>query len=428
MKPSQFQPVAWAHTTNIYEVNVRQYTPEGTFNAFAAHLPRLRDMGVETLWFMPITPIAAENRKGTLGSPYACSDYTGINPEFGTLEDFKTLVNAAHQLGFKVLIDWVANHTGHGHTWTKTDPDFYNRNQWGQFYDNHGWEDVIGLNYQNPSLWFAMIDAMRFWVENCEIDGFRCDMAHLVPLEFWRNARRQLDRTKKLFWLAETENVEYHEVFDATYAWKWLHTMEAYTQGKIGIGGLDEVLADYKNRFPATALQALFTSNHDENSHSGSEYERMKQYAEAFAVFCCTWNGIPLIYTGQEAANRKSLLFFEHDPIDHSGGYPLRHFYKTLLALHSRHPALRASDDTIITQRISDNLPAGLFIFIRKKEEDAVLVLLNLSLDYVEFQLPDEVVKGIFQDVFTHETYDFINFPRFQLQAAGHLLLSKQAL
>ncbi len=428
MEPSEFQPVAWAHTTNIYEVNVRQYTAEGTFNAFAAHLPRLRDMGIEILWFMPITPIATENRKGTLGSPYACSDYTSINPEFGTLDNFKNLINTAHHLGFKVLIDWVANHTGYGHTWTKSKPDYYNRNEWGQFYDSNGWEDVIDLNYKNPSLWFAMIDAMRFWVETCDIDGFRCDMAHLVPLEFWRNARLQLDRIKKLFWLAETEVVEYHNVFDTTYAWKWLHTMEAYTQGKIGIGGLDEVLNDYKNRFPVTALRALFTSNHDENSHSGSEYERMKQYAEAFAVFCCTWDGVPLIYTGQEVANKKRLSFFEHDPIDHSIGYPLHNFYKTLLTLRSHHPALHTAGEAVITERISAGLPDGLFAFIRKKDQYAVLVLLNLSLNYVEFTLPDAIENGIFRDVFTNDPYNFTDKPVFKLYPGRHLIASKQAL
>lgn len=428
MESSQFQPVAWAHTTNIYEVNVRQYTPEGTFNAFAAHLPRLRDMGIETIWFMPITPIASINRKGTLGSPYACSDYTSINPEFGTLDDFKNVVTTAHQLGFKVIIDWVANHTGYGHTWTKTNPDFYNRNEWGHFYDSNGWDDVIGLNYRNPSLWFAMIDAMRFWVEEYEIDGFRCDMAHLVPLEFWRNARTQLDRIRKLFWLAETENVEYHDVFDASYAWKWLHTMEAYSLGKIGFAGLDEVLADYKNRFPATAFHALFTSNHDENSHSGSEYERLKQYAVPFAVFCCTWNGVPLIYSGQEVANKKRLAFFEQDPIDLNKGFPLHDFYKTLLHLRRTNPALRTADASVSTTRITANLPDGLFAFIRKAEENAVLVFLNCSNDPVEFTFGDELMNGKYQDVFNHHSYDFASQPLFNVAAGGYIVLQRSVV
>jgi alpha-amylase len=425
MTENMFTPVEWAHTTNIYEVNVRQYTPEGTFNAFATHLPRLRDMGIEILWFMPITPIASINRKGTLGSYYACSDYTSINPEFGTLDDFKSLVNNAHEIGFKVIIDWVANHTGYGHTWTKKHPEFYNKNQYGQFYDSNGWDDVIGLNYNNPSLWFAMIDAMRFWIDTCGIDGFRCDMAHLVPLEFWRNARTQLDKIRKLFWLAETENVDYHQVFDATYAWKWLHTMEAYAQQKIGLYGLDEVLTDYNNRFPATALRSLFTSNHDENSHSGSEYERMKQYALPFAVFCCTWNGVPLIYSGQEAANKKRLAFFEHDPIDLSGGFPLHDFYKTLLQLRNSNPALRSADDASTTSRVTHNIPAGIFAFVRKKEEDAVIVLLNLGNENAAFRLSDELVKGTYEDVFNRQSYDCNNHPLIQINAGGYMVLQR---
>jgi glycosidase len=183
-----FTPVAWSDHTNLYEVNIRQYTPEGTFDAFVEHLPRLRDMGVETLWLMPITPISVELRQGTLGSYYACSDYTAINPEFGTLDDFRELVYAAHQMGFKIIIDWVANHTGWDHIWTKTNPGYYKRNAEGKFYDNHNWHDVIDLNYYDAAMRRSMIEAMQFWVKEFDIDGFRCDMAHLVPLDFWRQA------------------------------------------------------------------------------------------------------------------------------------------------------------------------------------------------------------------------------------------------
>lgn len=185
----RFTPVAWTSGSNIYEINIRQYTAAGTFYAFAEHLPRLRDMGVEILWFMPITPISKDVRQGTLGSYYACSDYKAINPEFGTLADFKRLVQKAHDLGFKVIIDWVANHTGWDHVWTKTNPGFFKRNSEGKFYDTNGWHDVIDLNFYDQHLRKAMIDAMRFWVKECDIDGFRCDMAHLVPLDFWRQAR-----------------------------------------------------------------------------------------------------------------------------------------------------------------------------------------------------------------------------------------------
>jgi len=281
-----FQTVDWAHTTNIYEVNIRQYTPEGTFNAFAKELPRLKDMGVQTIWFMPVTPISVLNRKGTLGSYYACSDYTSVNPEFGTLNDFKKTVKKAQQLGFKVMIDWVANHTGWDHAWTKTNPEFFSRDA-----ECPDWEDVIHLNYTNKDLWKAMIEAMKFWIREFDLDGFRCDMAHLVPLEFWKAARTELDVMKPLFWLGETEQIDYHEVFDASYAWLFLHVIEKYWKQETTINGVDQVLHKYETLFPKNALHTFFTSNHDENSHSGGEHERIGEAAKPFAVLCATWNG-----------------------------------------------------------------------------------------------------------------------------------------
>ncbi len=196
----------WYKNTNIYEVNVRQYTKEGTFNAFAAHLPRLKEMGVKTLWFMPITPIAQKNKKGDMGSPYAASDYTSINPEFGTLEDFKSLVKTAHDQGFKVIIDWVANHTGWDHRWTKEHPDWFEKDSaTNDFKMASGMEDIIELDFKNPQLRRAMIDAMKFWVEETGIDGFRADLAFWVELDFWQEAKAELQKVKPLFWLGELD-------------------------------------------------------------------------------------------------------------------------------------------------------------------------------------------------------------------------------
>ena len=376
----QFTAVEWSCDTNIYEVNLRQYTQEGTFNAFIKELPRLRSMGIETLWFMPITPISKEKRLGTLGSYYACSSYTKTNPEFGTISDFKNLVAAAHDLGFKVIIDWVANHTGWDHEWTTEHPDFYRRNLDRHFYDAHGWNDVIDLNYDNQELCSTMINAMKFWVDECGIDGFRCDMAMLVPLEFWRMARRQLDSIRKLFWLAECEEISYHEVFDATYAWKWLHKMEAYWKQETDIAGLDDVLK-YYDGFPATSQRAMFTTNHDENSHSGSEYERLGASAEAFAVLCCTWNAIPLIYSGQELPNKKRLKFFDKDFIEWNGDYLLQDFFKKLLALRKSNAALKAGCTDVVTHRLHTDANHFVFAFLRRNKATSqeVLVIINLS-------------------------------------------------
>jgi glycosidase len=398
-----FQTVDWAHTTNIYEVNVRQYTPEGTFNAFAKELPRLKDMGVHTIWFMPVTPISVLNRKGTLGSYYACSDYTAINPEFGTLNDFQNLVQEAHNLGLKVIIDWVANHTGWDHVWTKSNPGFFSQDEEGNFLPPFpDWEDVIHLNYSKSDLWKAMIEAMKFWVRECEIDGFRCDMAHLVPLDFWKEARTELDDLKHLFWLGETEQIDYHEVFDASYAWMFLHAIERFSKQETNINGIDEVLYKYESLFPKNALHAFFTSNHDENSHSGSEYERMGNAAKPFAVLCATWNGIPLIYSGQELPMvNKRLHFFDKDLIPWTGKYALHDFYKTLLELRSANPALRAADSNVRTYRLDTTDNANVFAFLRKNKDKEVLVILNLSAAKRRVNIIGKVATGQYKNVFS---------------------------
>jgi glycosidase len=398
-----FKTADWAHTANIYEVNVRQYTPEGTFHAFSNELSRLKEMGVQTIWFMPITPISLLNRKGTLGSYYACSDYTAINPEFGTLNDFKKLIKKAHKLGFKVLIDWVANHTGWDHVWTKSNPEFFSRDADGKFLPPFpDWEDVIHLDYSNKDLWRAMIEAMKFWVSECDLDGFRCDMAHLVPLDFWKQARTELDAMKRLFWLGETEEIHYHEVFDASYAWLFLHTMEKYAKHEEGINALDVVLHKYDSKFPKNALHAFFTSNHDENTHSGTEYERLGDAAKPFAVLCATWNGIPLIYSGQELPMvDKRLHFFDKDLIPWTGQYALHDFYKALLTLRSTNSALRAADRSVRNYRLETTGNANVFAFLRKNNEREVLVILNLSASRQQIKIIGKVAEGQFRNVFT---------------------------
>jgi alpha-amylase len=403
---SDFQPVDWSFDTNIYEVNLRQYTPEGTFTAFTKELPRLRKMGIEILWFMPITPISVQKRLGTLGSYYSCSDYTATNPEFGTVEDFKNLVHAAHLLGFKVIIDWVANHTGWDHRWTKEHPEFYRVNAEGNFFDANGWEDVIDLNYYNGSLRSTMIEAMRFWIKECDIDGFRCDMAMLVPLDFWRQARHALDEEKKLFWLAECEEIIYHDVFDATYSWKLLHTMEALWRKEIRVSGLRDVLQQYHQQFPPGAFHALFTTNHDENSHSGSEYERMGDAAEAFAVLCCIWNGIPLIYSGQELPNLKRLKFFDKDLIPWSGQYELHNFYMEMLQLRKRNKAMRAGDPAVTTFYLQTNFVENVFAFCRKSGDAEVFVIINFSGASISAEISDPLLKGQFKNIFTSEIFN----------------------
>jgi len=417
-----FKPLDWAKQANIYEVNVRQYTAEGTFEAFESHLPRLHDMGVKVLWFMPITPISIKKRLGKLGSYYSCSDYVSINPEFGTIDNFKKLVVAAHEQGFKVIIDWVANHTGWDHTWTKEHPTFYKQRDDGTFYDSNGWEDVIDLDYTNTTMRQAMIAAMNFWIDECDIDGFRCDMAHLVPLDFWQEARQTLDNIKKLFWLAETEEPAYHQVFDATYAWELLHKMEAVSKGLADIKHLDGVLKKYNSIFPANAVRLLFITNHDENSHSGSEFERFGIAAKAFAILCATWhNSIPLIYSGQELPNTKRLKFFEKDEIEWKDKTDLHSFYKLLLTLHRDHPAMRGvTNHTTRLQTTADDL---VFAFSRQNEDRKILVLLNLSKqNKVKFQILNPEIRGVFTSALSGIKIDLTSDESFELQAWEFLI------
>jgi alpha-amylase len=412
-----FKTVSWSHDSNIYEVNLRQYTREGSFRSFAQHLPRLRDMGIEILWFMPITPISRQGRLGTLGSYYACSDYMNTNPEFGSIDDFKWLVQEAHKVGFKVLIDWVANHTGWDHAWTTEHPEYYRKNIDGLFYDAHGWADVIDLNFDSPKLRSSMIRAMQFWVETCHIDGFRCDMAMLVPLDFWKEARTTLDQIRPLFWLAECEEIKYHDVFDASYSWKWLHVMESYWKRTSDMQGLFQVLHYYRHQFPATALRAYFTSNHDENSHSGSEYERIGDAAIPFAVFNCLYDGMPLIYSGQELPNKKRLLFFDKDEIYWDQPCLLFDFYKTLLQLRKSNRALKGGNSQTTPMILLNTSPDRVLSFIRGYDTDEVLVILNLSADTLSVIITGHTLTDSYKDVFKPERQPFISGQPIQLDA-----------
>ncbi|MGC4036552.1 MAG: alpha-amylase family glycosyl hydrolase [Chitinophagaceae bacterium] len=406
----EFKTVDWARSANIYEVNVRQYTKDGTFNAFAEHLPRLLDMGVKILWFMPIHPIGEIKRIGSLGSYYSIKDYKAINPEFGTIDDFKRLVDTAQFMGFKVIIDWVANHTAWDHVWTMNHRDYYELDEKGNLKSPYDWEDVVQINHSSAEQQHAMIDAMKFWINECNLDGFRCDMAHLIPLDFWRNARKELDAIKPLFWLAETEDAAYHDVFDATYTWQFLHKIEQYSRLQADTAGLDAVLYNYNDSFPQDAIRAYFTSNHDENSHSGSEYERLGDAAKVFAVLCATWNGVPLIYSGQELPNRKRLRFFDKDEIEWSNNCELHDFYKTLLNLHTTNSALSAGDNNVVTYRLktTDN---RVFCFLRKTQNREVLIVLNLAPGWVSFSINDPAVSGMYKNIFSeNEVLEVNNF------------------
>lgn len=416
----------WLRQTNVYEVNVRQYSQEGTFNAFVKELPRLKDMGVETLWFMPVTPIAQKNKKGSLGSYYAAADYTSVNPEFGTLEDFKNLVKEAHNQGFKVIIDWVANHTGWDHVWTKEHPEYYEKdNASGDFKIASGMDDIIELDFKNPQLRKAMIDAMRFWIDETGIDGFRCDLAFWVELDFWLEAKEELEKTKKLFWLGELdplEHADYMQVFNAAYTWTWMHKTREFYQDQLPLDTLTTVLDRYQQ---IPGMKAWFTANHDENSWNGTEYEKYGNAAKALAVFSCTWPGIPLIYSGQELPNLKRLEFFEKDPIEWNGKFELHEFYKTLLTLHATHPALNGYEKIAPVQRLHTSDDAHVLAYLRKSENKEVLVVLNLSNKNLNLTINDGTIEGVFNNVFDGSKTELNNQNALSLPAWAYFVFER---
>jgi len=332
----------------VYEMNVRQYTPEGTFAAAQRELPRLKELGIDILWLMPIHPIGVKERKGTLGSYYAIADYKAINPEFGTMEDFENFLAEAHRLGFRVVLDCVANHTSPDAKWINECPaDWYMRDENGNTVVNYDWYDIAELNYGKREVWDAMADQMRFWMEK-GVDGFRCDMACEVPLEFWQETISALrEDYPGMYMLAEGEEPKLHSLsgFNSSYAWELHHMLNAIARGEKNIPELLEYIQRDAERHPADAFRLMFTSNHDENSWAGTEFERMGDAAKLMAVLTFTLpNGQPLIYTGQEMGWNKRFEFFEKDPIPAWEKNEYFDFYKWLIGIRHDNPALAAGD------------------------------------------------------------------------------------
>ncbi len=382
----------WSRNAVIYEVNVRQITKEGTFVAFQEMLPGLRDLGVDVLWFMPIHPIGVEGRKGTLGSYYSISDYGAVNPEFGTMEDFRNVVDKAHELGMKVILDWVAAHTSRDAVWLKHE-DWYVRRPDGTPEFLYDWSDVAQLNYESRPMREAMLEKMRFWVEEGDVDGFRCDMADLTPIDFWEHAVPSLRRVKEdLFFLAESEDpINIKEAFNAYYGWRLHHTLNAVARGEKNADSIRHDLGQMFAEFGSNAIPLLFTSNHDENSWNGTEFERMGEAAKQMAALTFVLPGIPLIYTGQEVGNTKRLEFFEKDHVQPGDGRLFTDFYTQLIRFKHNSPALQVPPYGGLLNEIPHDGPAHVFAFTREAEGNRILALFNFADTAVSFRLTDWV-------------------------------------
>jgi cyclomaltodextrinase / maltogenic alpha-amylase / neopullulanase len=424
--PSEVKHIDWSKNAVIYEANVRQYSPEGTFNSFTKDLPRLKELGIDIIWVMPINPIGEVKRKGKLGSYYSVKDYKAINPEYGNMDDFKNMVNEVHKLGMHILIDWVPNHSSWDNVIFKEHPEYYLKDTSGRFVSPFDWTDVVRFNYKNPGMRQWMIETMKFWLTETGIDGFRCDVAHMVPVEFWDSCRMELDKVKPIFFLAEADQPELHaKAYDMSYDWKFHHIMNQIAKGKKTANAIEKHFAWVDSIYPAGSILMEFTSNHDENSWNGTEFERMDGGAQTFAVLAATVPGMLLIYNGQEAAFNKRLRFFEKDTIQW-GNYIYTDFYKRLIDLKKKNQALWNGYDGGSFERIETTDSKSIYAFTRKLGDNQISVILNLTKKQRTIALMSELADGDYIDAYTGQQVSLKKFQKLVLAPWQYMLLVKK--
>ena len=415
----------WSKTVTFYEVNVRQFTEEGTFSAFTEHLPRLKDLGVEVLWFMPIHPIGVENRKGELGSYYSVKDFKAINPEFGTMDDFKEMLAMAHEIGFYVLLDWVPNHTSWDNPLLSEHPEWYDKDEDGELIAPYDWTDVVKLNWSQQGLQDYMLNALRFWVE-MGVDGFRVDHPHETPKEFWELARSELEKIRPVLMLAENEEQTYflEHGFDMNYAWELHHMMNSLAKGKTSLKKLRRYFQKEDSIYPDNVYRMRFLTNHDENSWQGTINERMGDAHEVLGVFMFTVPGVPLLYSGQEACLDKRLEFFTRDPIEWKE-CDKTNFYRDLILLKKDNVALWNGEFGGPMEMISTSRDKKIFAFSREKDVNRVLTFLNLSGRTVKIKPEMTNFKGSYKNAFNGEKVRVPLSDSLRLEAWDYLVLVK---
>ncbi len=399
----------WAEQANIYEVNVRQFTDEGTLQAFQTHLPRLKELGVDILWFMPIQPIGELYRKGALGSYYSISDYTAVHEDYGTLEDFQSIVEQAHSLGMKVILDWVANHTAFDHHWVSDHPHFYTADSAGNYpivaVDNDGtptdWTDVADLNYEAEGMREAMIGEMNWWLENADIDGFRCDVAGFVPYDFWKTAINDLrENHDSIFMLAEWEDPALMDVgFNAVYGWEFHHLLNELAQDKMNVSALAEYADKCDSLWPKETMKMYFTTNHDENTWNGTVSQRMGKLGKAmFVLSSMMERSLPLVYTGQEAGLNHQFPFFTKDTvgIDWSITHPDAYFFAEMMSLKHNHVALsNGVDGRDMELQIDTTSNSAMITRGKEGTSDQVVAIFQFSEDPPVYSAPSELEEVI---------------------------------
>lgn len=405
--PEQYVKITlpeWAKNATIYELNIRQFSDEGTFKAIEQQLPRLKKMGIDIIWLMPVQPIGELHRKGSMGSYYSVKDYLKVNPEFGTQDDFRSLVNAIHQEGMYVILDWVANHTSWDNSLVNEHPEWYRKSRKNTFQSTRwrDYDDIIELDYQYPELREYMTEALKYWIREYDIDGYRCDIASFIPIDFWENARAELDTIKPVFMLAEAEDRELHrKAFDATYNWTLWNILHQIALNERSVKTLTEAyLAEHVSIFPKEGIRLNFIDNHDKNSWEGNQYSNFGDALKAATIFTVMMDGMPLVYSGQEAGLDRSLEFFEKDPIDWKS-HENEELYTVLFKLKHQNKALWNGKYGGEMVRIINDKMDQVISFVREKEGDKVLAFMNLSDDPALVQLDTSFDTGIYTNLFT---------------------------
>jgi len=384
----------------LYEVNIRQFTNEGTFEAFAKELPKVKALGVNILWFMPTFPISTTKSKGPLGSYYAVSDYKGVNPEYGSLEDLKSLVNKAHEMGMYVIFDWVPGHTGWDHVWIKEHPEFYLKNEAGEIIDpidprtgeSFGWTDVADLDYDNPAMREAMKEAMLYWIKEVDIDGYRVDQAYAVPMDFYEDTFAAMRALKPVFLLGETDanhpgGFEHLKNFDASYDFPGHHLTKEIAHGKKTVLDFSNHRENFINKHDPSHFLLNFVSSHDENAWSGTVDEIYGEASHAMMALNYMSPGLPFLYSGVEYDLNKRLLFFEKDSFPRVAGETYQ-LLKLLGELKQNHPSLNAGKEAGKFNQIETSLGEKVLAFERTKAGDTIVFMANLSKEHIGFTSP----------------------------------------
>ncbi|RJY08120.1 alpha-amylase family glycosyl hydrolase [Aurantiacibacter aquimixticola] len=425
----QIEHPDWSRDAVLYQINTRHFTPEGTFAAAEEELPRLRELGVDILWLMPIHPIGEVNRKGTLGSPYSVQDYYAVNPEFGTEADFRSFMEAAHAQGFKVILDLVANHTAWDNALASEHPDWYEKTWDGNFRPTPWWDwsDIIDLDWTKPGVRQHVGEAMEYWVREFGVDGYRADVAGYVPVDFWETMRARLDAIRPVFMLGEVQETAFHRAaFDATYAWDWHNTSKNIAQGNGNATSWYGYYAENESLWPREAMRMTYIENHDSNAWEGTIYENYGPALDAMTALSFTGEGLPLIHNGMEACNAKRLEFFERDPIDWDQNPDCRYgeLLVDLIDFRKANPALENGQWGAVMQQVVTDQPQQMFAWVRQEEGNKVVGLFNFSAEPVTATLSDGLAAGSYSEFRSDAPVTLATGDKVTLPAWGFRLLS----